>query len=282
MGGIKEAHLASEERRQETLANALGISWDEVEQLDYKITQQISSDGLLYGYVVTFSEDSNPDVLEKISGIDKCRSLTIAPWVFERSYEEDYALGAIAQNIDHRASFNREIDSSKILQKLIVDDHLTRQLLLRQIYISIIGALETILSDIFISKTLSSDWYLQEFVKNHPDFKSQKISVSEIFSFSNTIRERAKTVMVGVIYHNMPTVREMYAKTFNIKFPDISNLQRYILTRHDLVHRNGKTVDGKLVKINDELIDNLRVAVVGFVEELYNSLEVCDSDDIPF
>ncbi|MBA1236243.1 hypothetical protein G7Z98_17005 [Pseudomonas stutzeri] len=282
MGGIKEAYLESEEGRQETLANALGLSWDEVGQLDYEITQRISNEGLLYGYVVTFSGDSNPDVLAKIPGIDKYRSLTIAPWIFERSYEEDYALGAIAQNIDHRASFNSEMDSSVRLQEVIIDDHFTRQLLLRQIYISIIGALETILSDIFISKTLSSDWYLKEFVKTHPDFKSQKISVSEIFSFSQTIRERAKTVMVGVIYHKLPAVREMYTQTFSVKFPDIANLQKYILTRHDLVHRNGKTVDGKVVKINDNLVNDLRGAVVSFVDELYSSFEVLDDEDFPF
>lgn len=282
MGGIKEAYLESEEGRQETLANVLGLSWDEVGQLDYEITPKISNEGLLYGYVITFSSDSDPKALAKITGLDKYRSLTIPPWVFERSYEEDYALGAIAQNVDHRASFNSEMDSSIRLQAINIDNHLTKQLMLRQIYISIIGALETILSDIFISKTLSSDYYLKEFVKTHPDFKSQKISVSEIFSFSQTIRERAKTIMVSVIYHKLPVVREMYTQTFSIKFPDISSLQKYILIRHDLVHRNGKTVEGKAVKINDQLINNLRLSVISFVEDLYKSFEVIANDDIPF
>lgn len=282
MGGIKEAHLEFEEGRQEALANTLGLSWDEMGQLDYEITPKTSSEGLLYGYVITFSSHSNPEVLAKITGLDKYRSLTIPPWIFERSYEEDYALGAIAQNIDHRASFNSEMDSSARLQALDIDDHLTRHLLLRQIYISIIGALETILSDIFISKTLSSDYYLKEFVKNHPDFKSQKISVSEIFSFSQTIRERAKTIMVSVIYHKLPTVREMYTQTFSVKFPDIANLQKYILTRHDLVHRNGKTVGGNIVKINDGLINDLRSTVMRFVDELYKSFEFIENEDIPF
>lgn len=285
MGGVKEIYLEIEESRQENLAEALGICWDELSQLNYKITQNLSNEGLLCGYVVTFSSDSDASILSKIVGISGERSISLSPWIFERSYEDEYALGAIAQNIDHRARFFQEMEGSVSLQNLRTEDYATRQLLLRQIFISIIGALETFLSDLFIVKTLSSKWYLQEFVKNHPEFKNQKISISEIYSVSETIRERAKTIMVNTIYHKLPIVREMYTQTFSTKFPDISSLQKYILIRHDLVHRNGRTIEGKLVKVNDNLINELREVSISFVDELVGYLgknrESYD-DDLPF
>lgn len=282
MGSVKEAYLESEEGRQDNLADALGISFDELSQLDYTVTENISNEGLLYGYFITFSSNCNAEILSKIAGISKTRTLSLSPWIFERSYEDQYALGAIAQNIDHRASFSNEMASSVRLQSLKIDDHATRQLLLRQTFISIIGALETFLSDTFISKTLSSENYLQQFVRNHPEFKQQKISISEIYDVSGKIKERAKTIMVNTIYHRLPTIREMYTGTFSIDFPDISNLQKYILIRHDLVHRNGKTTEGRLVKINDKIIDELRDNAVIFVEELTNKLERNINDDLPF
>lgn len=183
----------------------------------------------MYGCFIRFSCDCNPDVLSKISGINEARTIALSPWVFERSYEDQYALGAIAQNIDHRASFSNEMGSSVRLQSMEVEDFATRQLLLRQLFISIIGALETFLSDVFISKTLSSDYYLQGFVRNHPEFKKQKVRVSEIYDVSESIKERAKTIMVNTIYHKLPAVREMYTNTFSIDFPDISILQNKFL-----------------------------------------------------
>lgn len=282
MGSLKESYLASDEGRQENLAEALGISWDELSKLDYTVTENISNEGLLYGYFITFSSNCNAEILSKIAGISKSRTISLSPWIFERSYEDQYALGAIAQNIDHRASFSNEMESSVRLQSLKIDDHATRQLLLRQTFISIIGALETFLSDTFISKTLSSEHYLQQFVRNHPEFKQQKISISEIYDVSEKIKERAKTVMVNTIYHKLPTIREMYTGTFSIDFPDISNLQKYILVRHDLVHRNGKTTEGRVVKVNDKLIDELRDNAVTFVEELTNKLKRDFYDDLPF
>lgn len=282
MGSVKEAYLDLEEVRQENLADALGISWDELTQLDYEITQNLSKEGLLYGYFITFSSNCNAEILSKIAGISETRTISLSPWVFERSYEDQYALGAIAQNIDHRASFTNEMASSVRLQSLKIEDYATRQLLLRQLFISIIGALETFLSDIFISKTLSSKHFLQEFVKNHPEFKKQKISISEIYDVSENIKERAKTIMVNTIYHKLPAVREMYTTTFSITFPDISNLQKYILIRHDLVHRNGRTTEGRLVTVNDKLIDELRSTSVNFVEELATHLESNYDDDLPF
>jgi hypothetical protein len=282
MGSVKEAYLELEEGRQENLAGALGISWDELSQLNYEIAHNISNEGLLFGYFITFSSDSDPGILSKIAGINETLTISLSPWVFERSYEDQYALGAIAQNIDHRASFANEMVSSTRLQGLKIDDFVTRQLLLRQLFVSIIGALETFLSDTFISKALSSKQYLQNFVKNHPEFKKQKISVSEIYDVSVNIEELAKTIMLNTIYHKLPAVREMYTKTFSIDFPDISNLQKYILTRHDLIHRNGRTTEGRVVTVNDKLIDDLRSASAIFVQELTSHLEGDYDDDLPF
>lgn len=285
MGGMKGARLQVEENRQQTLAEVLGISWEELHLLDYEVTKVLSEDGLLSGYVIKFGMNANPEVLSKIAGVSETRSLNLSPWVFERSYEDEYLLGAIAENIDHRASFANEIESSIRLQRLETNDFATKELLLRQIFISIIGGLETFLSDLFISRTLSSEWYLQKFVESHPEFKKQKISISEIYNISQTIRQRAKTVMVGTIYHKLPIVREMYIQTFAIEFPDISNLQKYVLIRHDLVHRNGRTINGELVKINDKLINELRSDSTAFVDELIQCFKdnyAYFSDDIPF
>lgn len=216
--------------------------------------------------------------------LGEVHTITLSPWIFERSYAEEYELGAISENIDHEASFLRELEASNSLQSLEIGNHETRKILLRQIFITIIGAIETFLSDQFISKTLSSDCHLEAFVANHPEFKKQKVSVSDIFNVSRSIRERAKTLMVSTIYHKLSMVREMYTKTFSVDFPDISEIQKYVLIRHDLVHRNGKTTEGKLVTVNDDLLNELRREARKFVTELARQFDQTGGfdDDMPF
>jgi hypothetical protein len=50
----------------------------------------------------------------------------------------------------------------------------------------------------------------------------------------------------------------MFQSTLDIKFPDgIGDLYKAILVRHDIVHRNGSTIDGKQHRLSTEEISAL-------------------------
>jgi hypothetical protein len=78
----------------------------------------------------------------------------------------------------------------------------------------------------------------------------------------------------NAVYHNLPTVKNMYTETFNLKFPDIKDVYIYVLKRHDLVHRNGKTKEGKVVEIDQSTIQNLTLKVNEFVEKIIAELKI--------
>lgn len=281
MGSLKEHFLEEQEDHYIRLAEALGISWEELLSLNYEVTANVSKDGMIYGYIVTFDQANDEDLLDKISGINSNLTVNLSPWVLERSADDEYELGAIFDNTEHESNFLREMENLDRLRKLKIEDPALREILLRQLFISIIGALETYLSDAFINMALSSENYLENFVGTHPEFKKQKIGVSEVFNTSQSIKEKAKTVMVATIYHKLPVVKEMYQKTFNIDFPDISKMQRYVIQRHDLVHRNGKTTNGEEVDVNDETILALKADAIEFVETVSATLKF-EYEDVPF
>lgn len=58
------------ERQQEdfdkVLAEKLGITYDELLELEYEINDNESEDGLLYNHYIIFSSESNQEVLEKV------------------------------------------------------------------------------------------------------------------------------------------------------------------------------------------------------------------------
>jgi hypothetical protein len=279
MGGLKEQYLEDQEDHYARLADALGISWEELNALDYAVSANMSKDGLIYGYVVSFDADNDEEILKNITGINAALTVHLPPWALERSADDEYELVAIFDNTEHKSNFLREIQNLDRLRELEIDEPSLKEVLLRQLFISVVGAVETYLSDAFINKTLTSESYLENFVTTHPEFKKQKISVSEVFTVSKNIKEKAKTIMVSTIYHKLPVVKEMYQKTFGIKFPDISEMQKFITQRHDLVHRNGKTIDGVVVRVDNETINALTKAAHQLVKAVSDALEY---DDFPF
>jgi hypothetical protein len=59
-----------EEQSNKELASILGISYDELCQLEWDVDTNKSSDGLIYDHIYTFRDDSNLEILKKIQGID--------------------------------------------------------------------------------------------------------------------------------------------------------------------------------------------------------------------
>ena len=60
-----------------TLALALGLTFSEIEQLDYNINPNESNDGLVYGYIIQFQQNANEDILRKISGLNEHLSIQV-------------------------------------------------------------------------------------------------------------------------------------------------------------------------------------------------------------
>ncbi len=97
--------------------------------------------------------------------------------------------------------------------------------------------------------------------------------MDELFNYFNQAEEIAKKAMLEVIYHNLRKVSDMYKSTFDIAFPSFSEIQEDIVTRHDLVHRNGKTKEGKEIAVDEAVVDKVICRIESFVNELDRKLK---------
>ena len=276
MGRAKEMMI---ERRQEEfdkkLAGILGITYDELSEIGYEIETNESKDGLLYNYIIEFPDDSNPYILDKIKGLEDRKRVWLQPWELdeeENYYDEQYE--AILQNHQFYNSFESEIQNLKKLNEIKISNPSLQQILHRQIYIGVIGTLETFLSETFINLTANNEDYFKNFVKSHPEFRQRKFELREIFEQNKKLKDTAKKVMLDTIYHDLPKVREMYRSTFKIDFPEIKEVFKYVHTRHDLVHRNGKTKENEIVPLNKKIVDEVIQKTKNFAEELATKLDL--------
>jgi hypothetical protein len=195
----------------------------------------------------------------------------------EEDYTDKYQLEAILSNTDFYVTFQDEIASLRVLNQLRVPDDKANKTLRRHLYVGVITCLETYLSDAFINTVLSKKDYLRSFFTSFKEFKEQKVGMNELPDFASKQEEIAKNEMLKVIYHNLPKVSKMYEGTLNIVFPKFSEIQKCVSIRHDLVHRNGKTKEGKEISINSIMVNEFISQVESFISEIDQKLKEKDN-----
>ncbi len=257
------------------LAKLLDISYEELIKLEWEIETDESDEGLVYSHRIEFSESSPKEILSKIERLkDNCR-VYLESWELDARY--DYIndqFDAITESRINQIAFNKELDNLKELSHLQSKGDRLKNILNRQIFISIIGSMETFLSETFLRMTFENKDYYQAFVLTHPEFKTRKFELREIFTQQKQLDSVVKKIILDTIFHNLPTIKNMYEDTFSINFPSIKDIYKFVLVRHDLVHRNGKTKDGKEVEINDEYIDKVISDTKVFIENICVELKI--------
>jgi len=91
MGKWKDEAMENEQgKHSERLAEELGITLDELQELEYNIETDGNKDGMIYGYRVEFDvENCPPGILQRIPSLeDGCRVNLDINWG-ERPEDED-------------------------------------------------------------------------------------------------------------------------------------------------------------------------------------------------
>lgn len=197
----------------------------------------------------------------------------------EPYYEDQYE--AIASNTLFFETFKSEIENLKELNKITISNVSTDKTLRRQIFTGVIASMETYLSDAFINTTLNSKEFTKKFVGTFHDFKERPIPLNELFDYHEKIETICKQAMLDVIYHNLPKVKGMYKDTLGVDLGDIGTAYKAVLTRHDLVHRNGKTKEGVEVVIDSIIIDQLITDIEAFIGNIDKQIEEKNAADQP-
>ena len=243
-------------------------------------------------------EDLEDAIVQEISDFDEIYGEECY-YCGKSKQEEDgelYYLDAIRSNVDFFATFQSEISKIRALNDMQMqqnDKHLGSTLR-KQLYIGVITCLEAYLSDAFINTVLSDEYYLSKFAEEFKPLKDKKLNLNQLFRLSTKIKNKenrsdfdvtsfvlfqeiAKEEILKVIYHNIPKVKVMYQKAFDISFPDFVDISRAVNTRHDLVHRNGKTKDGREIAIDNTDVTELSDTVEAFVRQIDNELNLLNN-----
>lgn len=130
--------------------------------------------------------------------------------------------------------------------------------LARLLYANVITAMETYLADTLKKQVLTREAIRRRFVQTNDTFK-EKISLQEIFRKLDTLNEGITQAIDTMSFHNLEKTASLYKLVLDTHFPGecMADIKRSVEYRHDIIHRNGKTVQGKLVNVTMTDVQNL-------------------------
>lgn len=194
-----------------------------------------------------------------------------APTPSREDYD-DFLVDDIALITEYHNNFNSAILDIESLLKTKVEDSVSN-CFYRMLFVNVVTALETYLSDAFINTVVPNQALMRRFIEGTPEFQSEKITLSDIFKAIEEVEQKAKSYLADVVWHNLQRVKPMYKDTLGIDFPkDIGDIFRAIIKRHDIVHRNGKTKSGDEILIQQQDIIDLVAAVESFTQYIDTQL----------
>jgi hypothetical protein len=188
--------------------------------------------------------------------------------------------GSVKESLGPFEEFTRSVADIRELRQLQVDPS-RQQCFNRLLYANVITALEAYLSDFFQAAIGKHPELRRRFVETNPQFNQQRFSLSKVFEEHERIAATVGDFLVKVLWHNLKVVKRMYADTLEIKLSDeLGGLIKSVLTRHDLVHRNGRKTGGGEHSITLDQVDELLKAAQTLVSDIERQWKQLDPDNV--
>lgn len=209
----------------------------------------------------------------EIDNLNKESILEAITYEFDSySYEENY-IDSILKSENSFKVFNKELNNLKELNSITFEKDNHQIIVRRLIYSGAIACLEDYLSSTLIKEVIQDERYFKNFVKTYKRIKVRKFELGDIYHHLDKLYDIVRKELTDVIYHDLPKVKGMYKDTLEINFPSIKILMKNIQTRHNIVHRNGKTKGGELILIEKEDINLHLKEISNFVTIIEKQIE---------
>ena len=178
----------------------------------------------------------------------------------------DFDVGAVTPLQTYETAFNK-IRQLLLNKKISAED---KEVMSQLLYANVIAALEAFLADTFTANVLLYPEAKRRFIETTSSFQKTEMRMSNVYKVLDEIDTHIKDFCRKQVWHRLNDVRAMYKATLDVKLEDdlLSPLYAAIQTRHDLVHRNGRTHDGENIPIDEKQVDELLHCVTKVVHHV--------------
>lgn len=150
---------------------------------------------------------------------------------------------------------------------------------------AVITALEAYLWDTVAYWVANDEDTLRNLVTTNKDFQAKTLQLSTIFERIERLKDEVEEYLQELVWHRLDKVKPLMASGLKITVPDIKDLMKEILVRHDIIHRGGRGKDGSPVIVSNadvcKAIEMVR-AFTGKIEAELNVRYPISNSEVPF
>jgi len=170
-------------------------------------------------------------------------------------------------------TFIREIKTLRELVTTQVAIH-HEQTFYKMMYAHSVTLLESFLGDTVKSLVVKNNKYFENAIRNVDDLKKSKFSLTEISVQADGALGLAVKSLSDVLYHNIPKVSKILDAILGCELSlKLDKTVHITKVRHDIVHRNGKTIKDDLIHIDVDTVKQAIDDIEEFVESLQLKLD---------
>ena len=164
--------------------------------------------------------------------------------------------------------FFSTVDNLKSILRSKIDPLVT-ETVYKMVHVHIVTAMETYLGDALKSAIISDKYYIESAAINLIDLSKKRFTLSEILKKNDGVNEIVLSHVSKYLYHDVPKVLNIYKAILGIRVDyNIENICIDTKIRHDIVHRNGKTSDGKYISIDNQSLQITISSIVNFIKHI--------------
>lgn len=213
-----------------------------------------------------FSDCVDYEVMEKL--IDDLYAEVGDMWApIEHDYYEDLSMLVLHRTDPFKMLTDRLTQIEAILT--VTGNPQSIQLTTQLAHGAVITAMEAYLWDTVAYWVDNDESTLRNIVTTNRDFQAKTLQLSTIFERIEGLKAEVELYLQELVWHRLDKIKPLIASGLKIDVPDIGDLMREVLVRHDIVHRGGRNKDGEPIEIS---IANVR-GVAEMVKAFANSIE---------
>ncbi|MEK2607906.1 HEPN domain-containing protein [Pseudomonas shirazensis] len=152
-------------------------------------------------------------------------------------------------------------------------DPFDSQMLRKMAYVHAVTLFEAMIGDVLKATVLAYPSLMKRLISKLGEDKSRKFQLNEIAELG------LNGIVLGILneqlYHNPVTVKRFVSTITDQPMSDkhMALMQNVIEKRHDLAHRDGKTVNGELHEIDENIVKTSIETIENFAKEIFESLD---------
>lgn len=154
----------------------------------------------------------------------------------------------------YQLTVNAYQHNRKLLLKILAsppEEEQLKNIFYQQQYVSVFGLFERFLCDTFVRQTCDREESYKKVLKskmfkclsNKPDCLSKEL-------------QYIKIVKENIVYHRFDIIKELFEKAFCVSV-DFDPIKKMLKTRHDIVHRFGRSVKGTEIFLTERDVEDL-------------------------